>query len=511
MQPKHETPTTPLAVDKRIGLVPIFAVYLIPLLLVVLLYLCDVPFGRPGVQVYRYSGYVFARGLAVMTPILLLVPAVVVLRRGRAMERLTHRGARVVTILIAVALGVWAHLASPFAAEQHFFNLESPSHEGAFVLEARRIEALGPYLADFPSVLQRTPEELKGTRVLSNPPGMTVMAVGIDRLLNRCPSFKRWLLDAHHTGMAADSIEGTNCAQALVLAWLLSALWIVAAGFIYALAALWFAPLPAAVLTLICVFNPSSVAFSPGKDPAQLLTIAMMTWGWMAGFVQGRRWPAFLGGIALVAGLTIGLVHAWIALIVVVASAWSARSDGDGLRRLLLRGMVPTVGGAAFACLVAWLVWRWNIPKTSIAVAASYERVAGYLGPQPWAWFLAQVPMFALFAGGGIWLLAYGMFRTSLTDSPAGLGLAMVLVTVVVMVLSAFRTALETPRLWLAFVPLLALGMALRMPTFRHSSSGSLRTLLTIAVLQVTTTCLQWCLFDVRESEMRLSTGWMFG
>ena len=218
-----------------------------------------------------------------------------------------------------------------------------------------------------------------------------------------------------------------------------------------------------------------------------------------------------MSGVALVAGVAVGLVHAWIALIVVASAAWSVRSDRDGLRRLLLRGAVPAAGGAALACLAAWLVWRWNIPKTLIAVVSSYERVADYLDPQPWAWFLAQVPMFALFAGGGIWLLAYGMFRTSLTDGPAGLGLAMVLVTVVVMVLSAFRTALETPRLWLAFVPLLVLGMALRMPTFRHSSSGSLRILLTIAVLQVTTTCLQWCLFDVRESEMRLSTGWMFG
>ena len=82
--------------------------------------------------------------------------------------------------------------------------------------------------------------------------------------------------------------------------------------------------------------------------------------------------------------------------------------------------------------------------------------------------------------------------------------------TVAVMLFSIFHTTLETPRLWLVFVPPLALGLALMLPSFRNPAPGRLRYFLIIAAFQVTTTCLQWCLFDARESEMRLATGRMF-
>lgn len=485
----------------------IIAAHAIPLTLLLALLLFEIPFGRPGVIVYRYSPVVISRLAAVAVLCLLFVTPALIAYRAVARHGFGHPAGWLGVVVCSILLGVWTFFAPPFAASQHYFNGLSPSHDGAFVAEARRIDSLGNYLQSFPDLLHRTPQQLKGTRVLSNPPGTTILAYGVDRFIGSRTALAQSILDWHGMDLDAAEPEGAVCASIMTLSWALLMLWISSAAALYALARLWFDPLPAVTIMLIGFFNPSTVCFSPGKDPAQLLTVAVLIWGWLAACRNNRLIPAFVAGAALAIGLAIGLIHVWIGLILFAASLWSQR---ENLTRLVLRVFLPATGGFAAVCLLAMAIWGWNLPACLPAVAASFNRMQAEIGYQPWYWIVLQIPMFALFVGGGLWLLTGQLFGRRCGDQPASLGRALLVATVPVMAYTAMHTSLETPRLWLAFVPLLAVGAALQVPLFRDRDPVSHNRLLLIAALQIVATALAWSLFDVRESEMRLITGRMF-
>ena len=65
----------------------------------------------------------------------------------------------------------------------------------------------------------------------------------------------------------------------------------------------------------------------------------------------------------------------------------------------------------------------------------------------------------------------------------------------------------ELPRLCLAFLPALLLGLCIDRPVIRHSAAGHKRVvtaLMLIVFSQVAFTALHWTLFDAREVEYRL-------
>lgn len=485
----------------------IILAYAVPFVLLLALLMLDIPFGRPGVIVYRYSPVVLSRlAAAAVLCLLMIVPAIVTVRLI-AKDSFGPVAGWIAVAICALLLGVWTFFAPPFAASQHYFNGLSPSHDGAFATEARRIDSLSAYLQNFPNLLHRTPEQLKGTRVLSNPPGTTMLAYAVNDLLDGRTDAAQWILDWHGMDLDATEPQGAICASIVAFSWALLAIWIASAAALYALARLWFDPLPAVTVTLICFFNPSSVCFAPGKDPAQLFTIALLIWGWLASCKGRRLLPAFIAGMALAIGLAVSLVHVWIAIILVVASLWSHR---DNLTRLVLRVFLPATGGFVAACILAVTIWGWNLPAMLPAVAASFNRMQAAIGYQPWHWIVVQFPMFALFAGGGLWILLGMLTGPRISDPPARMGRALLVVTAPVMAYTSLHTSLETPRLWLAFVPLLVIGAAAQVPLFSSRDPVSRRRLLLIAALQIVATALAWSLFDVRESEMRLITGRMF-
>ncbi len=479
-----------------------------PVIAVALLYLLGVPLGSPDFYLHRYSHLVSARLLASAVP-LLLVLLVIVVAPAERIFRLGHAAMLVLTMLITMLLALWAVWAGPKALQQNVFNLLSPSHDGAFVIESWKIESASNYLAHFPERLEASPKEELGTRVLSNPPGITLLTYGVRSFLQHRWGFAHWLLEAQGADLR-DGREAETVSQTLLTGWVLLFAWVAATVFVYALAAIWLEPLPAAIVTLICVFNPATACFSPGKDPVQLLTISAFLWGWLSSR-QRRRWlPAIVSGFALAVGLCVGLVHAWIAIIVAVASGWLARGDRRAWKDLVLFTALPASGALVAACLAAWLVWGWNVPATLLATLASYERVTDVIGRPPWYWLGGQWLIFALFAGGGVWYLSIRRVRVPLIDADARPGRALLAATVVVMIYSSFYTALETPRLWIAFLPLVVVGLALGLPEFRRPEPRQARMLLVIGAMQIATTCLIWAFFDVRESEMRLITGRLF-
>ncbi len=87
------------------------------------------------------------------------------------------------------------------------------------------------------------------------------------------------------------------------------------------------------------------------------------------------------------------------------------------------------------------------------------------------------------------------------------------MVTGIVLAGTVGYTNMETPRLWIPFMPLLLIGLAAGVPMLRGAgqpgrwSNSKVRLLLAaLVVIQVTAASVQWSLMDMRESEMRLSS-----
>ena len=72
-------------------------------------------------------------------------------------------------------------------------------------------------------------------------------------------------------------------------------------------------------------------------------------------------------------------------------------------------------------------------------------------------------------------------------------------------------TNLETPRLWIPFVPLLLLGGMLRIEALRQPSRRLALALALLVATQITAAALQWSFMDMRETETRLAEQRYFG
>src|SRR5688572_10109697 len=152
--------------------------FVVPLGIILALLASDVRLGQ-GYFAYRYSPVRGLRTTRAIPAVLIGATAagavVLLCRRDR---RLRAAGGATLAASLAAA-GVWIWFAPPAHVNQHMFNMTSPSSDGAFALEAREIESLPAYLSAFPQRLRLTPQQMGGTRILSNPPLTTVFAYAV--------------------------------------------------------------------------------------------------------------------------------------------------------------------------------------------------------------------------------------------------------------------------------------------------------------------------------------------
>jgi hypothetical protein len=158
-----------------------------PIVALAVLRAASVPLGKLGTFHYPYSPIAGLRaGPALIGVALSALAAAGVALLGS--PRRARRGAGWALALAAwVGLGAWAYRAPPAHYNQHVFNAASPSLDGAFVAEALTIRDLAEYLPAFPQRTRTPVAELRGTRIVSNPPGATLAAVGVRWLLDRAP------------------------------------------------------------------------------------------------------------------------------------------------------------------------------------------------------------------------------------------------------------------------------------------------------------------------------------
>jgi hypothetical protein len=480
----------------------------VTLIALIVLKLADVRLGQ-GYFAIRYSPFSserLERTLPLIVVAMLACGGIwAIAKRDQLHRRIGH------ALLLAASLGAgcWAWWAPPEPMAQQAFNMRSFSTDGAFLFEASKFKSLPQYLQNFPNVLQQSPRVMGGTRVLSNPPLVTILSYATCYAWRSNPTtldrFEQMLLEDYEV----EPRDVKDLADALRVGMLLCALWVLSAWAAYLLGRRFLSPAGAATFALIVTFNPCTVHYAPGKDAAQLLTINLMLWAWFRAWQQRSFIMAALGGAILTIGSTAGLVHIWIALIAVTATLWQAMADRSGLRTIVFNSTAAAVGGIT-TCLAAYLTWGWNIPGTLLAVSSRWSELQNTFDINRPIWFAIGLPIFVLFLSPGFWaLLGLTIRRRRL-----GFGARIALCTAAIMLLTygPFGMTYELPRLWIAFLPPLVLGLAIDHPMLcgRFLPLRAVQALVLIAAVQIGFTALHWTIFDAREVEYRLSTERLF-
>lgn len=502
------------SIDRRDYL--LLLAFALPLLMHAMLFAADVPLGYLGRFHYRYSPVYIQRLLAGRMAFGLAVVVGVALVHTAATTRLRRAGGTVLALVVALALAIWSFFAPPLGVREHVFNAYTPSHDGAFVIEALTVESTTDYLAQFPERARQSPEEMMGTRVVSNPPGITLLAIAADRLLAANATLREWATRPLRD-QSPNPIALHAGAVGLTLFWMLTGLWLLAAVPLYLAARLFLPHVGALFVAFIGVFSPMTLLFTPGKDPAQLLTVALPLWLWLLAWRRSSTTAAVAAGFTFALACVVGLVHVWIGAIVIGATLVHVGTiDSAAMRRVLLRGLLPALIGTALTWLVLWRVCGFNMIATARAVADAQSAVTRGPNAMPLIWQSLGVPLFMLFAGAGLWTLTLWWVippapddRTD--DEPSRFGRWLLTLTLGVMLATIGFTNLETPRLWIPFVPLLTLGLALQLGTLRTVSRRHAALLGVLTAAHITAAVLQWTLMDPREAEYRLIERTLFG
>ena len=474
--------------------------FVAPFAFILILYARNIPLGQ-GYFLYRWSPVRELRAPAAVwiAPVIGLACGAVWLATRKTAG--TRRGGVALFVVTVATLAAWSWLAPPQAMTQQMFNLTSPSSDGAFLIEAGKVTSVSQYLHDFPDMLRhKTPALMGGTRVLSNPPGMTVFAYEAVRPQNTPSWIEQALLKGQ--GLAEDQLPLAAATVRLGF-WLLMA-WVAAGMAAYGLGREFLSPAGAIVFATVATFNPCTVNFVPGKDPAQLLTINAMLWAWFAGLKRRSAIASGLAGVALLIGSTFSLIHIWVAAAALLATLWHDRADR---KAVLVKGVVPAAVGAVLVIVAARIALDFNIPLTLWTTQKRWSEIQKTFTMNRAAWYAIGLPIFLLFLSPGLWTLAGMSLRRPRLD----FGTRLVLCTAATMALIYFALGVtyELPRLWVAFLPPLTLGFAIDWSLLRGKPAEHprlARVLMLIVAVQIFFTAFHWTFFDAREAEYRLST-----
>lgn len=491
-------------------------------------YAFDIPLGKPGTFTYLYSPFAWERFASRGFAVGVLFACATVLAVKLALSAEAPRRAVGLAAVWSCwgAWAAWGFFAPPLFINTHAFNMISPSHDGAFLREAELIASPAAYLRAFPQRARTPAHEMKGTRVISNPPGATLLAWVTLRMLGDSQLADALLCWVTPQARELSASERTLIRRALAYAVVLQLVWLAAAPLLYLLARRWFDPPAAAMLATLTFLSPATLLFAPGKDPAQLFTVAAPLLLWVVA-VRGSGLAAVAAGVACTGSLVVGLVHAWVALIALAATIWSVIGPATrtpAALRAIVRCLILAAAGGLAAALLLFIGCGLNLPAALLAAAKSQAEVTRGEQAMPAVWQLLGLPLFLLFCGPAVpaligWL-RFG--RSSGGAEPCGVaagdldarfGDGLLIGSVLVMVGTVAFTNAEAPRLWIPFMPLLMLGAALRLSIFRgdrllsdgaHAQANRATALTVLVAAQLAVMLVQWVIMDMREAETRL-------
>jgi len=415
---------------------------------------------------------------------------------------------------VVIALACWTWWLPPHPIPQHFFNFWSQSQDGAFSMQALYADSAADYLRVFDKRLDWPVEQMGGTRVLSNTPGMTLLIIWLWHAwpmeIDPPGWLERYILREYN--VTREQLFGTSAG--VKVSFLVTAMLAASGVFAYLLGRVLLSPGGAAVFAIAVTFNPGTVHFSPGKDPAQLLTINAMLWAAFAGWKTRSVRVSALAGALLVIGLALGLIHVWVTLAAGAAVAWQRWHERHSMQVLFSRNILPAAGGAAGVVLAIYFFAHWDLIATCLHVGRRYVQLQRETKVNHGLWLLIGLPIFLLFTSPVFWAFLAADLRRGWRAwwDHGGIGLRLTVCTVAVMLVTYFvGLSWELPRLWVAFVPTLTLGVMADRPLAHARSPRSLWPLVLIAAVQLLYCGVHGSILDARESEYRIISQRLYG
>jgi hypothetical protein len=463
------------------------------------------PLSPPGTwtEVYaREPTWVMALWLA-GPAIALLGLAVVLSRPDPAAESL--RILRLIAPWLLAALSFWTLKNAVYLRQAghgtNYFYFTGTVGPGAFVGQAMNMESPGDYLRRFPEIASAHWGQMGGTRVISNPPGATLLMYGCRRLLEAFPSLQRLYAgdeaqEPPPTAEAPRNVRRVHLLRALamfvpdvfflLIALGMPPLWCLA----HALLPKESAPFAAVTAALI----PGLCVFSFEKDAVQL---AMALWFWWAlyrCFEAESGWAAFAAGLVLFVGLQFSLAFVVIAGLGAAVALLALYRKGEvSLERRQVR-IVRLAGsfgaGLVLPAIALWLAVGYEPWKAMLTAWRGHQQYHRELGPSYSVWVWLNLVHLLLFMGApaaASWLGAcWNQIKTGLRErSIRALDPFLLGVTGVLLLLDLSGVNLsEVPRLWLFFMP--ALYLASERARLRFGSAPApLAAMAALLVLQI--------------------------
>jgi len=398
-----------------------------------------------------------------------------------------------------------AHLRQEGPVLTNYFYFTGTIGPGAFVGQAMNIESAGTYLRGFPGIGGSHWGQQGGTRVISNPPGASMLIYGCRRLLEARP----WLQE-HYAGTSGESVLPPPGAPPDVRrAYLHYALVMFVPDVFFLLIALGMPPLwwlahvllpeeQARFPAITAALAPSLFVFSFTKD-AFLVSLALWFWWALYRAARDQSLPSALGaGLVLFVGLQFSLAFAIVAAIGACAAFLVQHSRGEATSSLRERGLTKlataVLAGLVAPALALWLAIGyepWEALLTAYRGHGQYVREFGQ-SYRVWVWLnLVHLILFMGAPAAASWLASiWNQIRTGLRErSLRALDPYFLSVTGLLLLLNlSGKNLSEVPRLWLFFMPVLYLtAERVRTGTAGDAEPKWLGTLLlTLQVAQLT-------------------------
>lgn len=425
--------------------------------------------------------------------------ALAVRRAGREDPSRLGTASAVLATLGVLWLGAWTLFCIPRTFSQHYLNFTSPSHDGAFVLETLRIPSASAYVRQFPEIQTRSIEKMLGTRVLSNPPGMTVLALIVR------DSWPEGFVENYVTSVTQSERDMVLDLGILgvKLAMVCAVLWLAGMVPIYLASRRLLPPAGSLAVALVVIFAPSVMDFAPGKDTAQLLLSGLQLLGALMALPprdeDGEQHPLTGGallGFATGLGLFFGLILAWTAIPPAIFVAWQLRRE---LKDLGLLAAGTAAGLAASAALIYFGV-GYNLITGSLSVARTWAAVQPQIHLSRSTWMVIGLPIVLLFIPAG--LISAPLLRRGITRRTTALLAGITLITLGTTYLVGIPY--ELPRLWVPFLPAAVLGAFLTAGPVYAARRKSAEVAALLVALSILSAALHRTQLDPREAEARL-------
>jgi len=378
---------------------------------------------------------------------------------SRRHSAITLVGLTAVTLLLQLSLIYADH---PAVLAELIDRTQSDLASG-FFMPAAEITDLPAALRNYPALMPTFSAEHART----HPPGLIIANYETIRLFDHFPNLAQWLARRVYPHRCIDLwlIERPFSVAAALFTWawlpLLAAALTIWPG--YALARVWLPSRAARFATLLMATIPALLLFAPKViqlyPPLVLLTVFLLHQG-----LGRRNLGLFAAGLMASLATFLSLGNASLALLVGLFALLMLWQHGRFTPRAILVTAVPLLLGSLTIWLGYWAIFAvppWDI--ASAGLAQHYQLVTLHRRYDWWLiWNLVDLLVYAgwpllfgaaLALGGGIRAL-----RHRALSPTTALALALALLIVLLDVSGSARG--EVGRLWLFFMPLLALPAA---------------------------------------------------